>query len=236
MRMDQSFDVLAPLDRVWEALVDVERVAPCLPGATLTGHGDDGEHLGTFQVKLGPTTASYRGSVRVRDIDPGARTATLHAKGTDRRGRGGASATIVSRLEEIPGGTRIHSVTDLAITGKLGRFGRTGMLEDISNRLLEDFAVCLQQSLAAQPAAATRAIASGPSDAPAPEDLTGGIDSTPVVTPAATAPVRGLRLVLSVALDRALFRLGPQRLRRFARRLERIANRATRTDRQQRTN
>jgi carbon monoxide dehydrogenase subunit G len=152
VKLEQSFEVQAPVEQVWEALIDLEKVAPCLPGAAITGHDDDGIYHGTFQVKLGPTSANYRGTIRIESSDAQARTATLVAKGSDKRGQGGASATIVNTLHEVEGGTRVDAVTDFTITGRLASFGRGGMMKDISNRLLRDFATCLQQRLAAEPA------------------------------------------------------------------------------------
>jgi uncharacterized protein len=152
MKLEQSFEVAAPVERVWKTLIDLEQVAPCLPGAAITGHDDDGTYHGTFQVKLGPTTASYRGTIRIQDADDATHTATLAAKGSDKRGQGGASATIVNTLHATDdGGTRVEAVTDFTITGRLASFGRGGMIKDISNRLLGEFAKCLQQRLAAEP-------------------------------------------------------------------------------------
>src|SRR2546423_14875887 len=98
MRLEQAFDVDAPLERVWSARLDVERVAPCLPGAAGSGRNDDGSYAGTFQVKIGPTTASYAGKLSLENVDEASHTATLQANGSDRRGQGGARATIVSTL------------------------------------------------------------------------------------------------------------------------------------------
>ena len=100
MKLEQSFEVAAPLERVWEALIDVERVAPCLPGAAVTGRNDDGSYNGTFKVKIGPTSAAYSGKLQMENIDETAHTATMQAQGTDKRGQGGAKATIVSSLSE----------------------------------------------------------------------------------------------------------------------------------------
>jgi carbon monoxide dehydrogenase subunit G len=147
MQLEQSFEVDAPLDRVWAALVDVERVAPCLPGAAVTGRNDDGSYNGTFTIKIGPTTASYTGKLEMQNIDESSHSATMHAQGSDRRGQGGATATISSRLTASNGRTRVEVVTDYHITGRLARFGRGGMIEDISERLLRDFASRLQASL-----------------------------------------------------------------------------------------
>ena len=147
MKLEQSFEVHAPIDVVWTALNDLERVAPCLPGAAITGHDDDGTYHGEFKVKLGPTTAAYKGTIKIQDADAATHTATLAAKGTDKRGQGGAHATIVNTLVSVDGGTRVDAITDFAITGRLARFGRGGMIQDISNRLLRDFATCLATRL-----------------------------------------------------------------------------------------
>ena len=183
MKLEQSFEVAAPLERVWEALIDVERVAPCLPGAAVTGRNDDGSYNGTFKVKIGPTSASYSGKLAMENVDESAHTATMEAKGTDKRGQGGASATIVSSLTDAGNGaTRVEVVTDYHITGKLARFGRGGMIEDISNKLLGEFAKCLQTSLAGPPVSEAPA-----AEAPAPEDAPAA--ETPAAeTPAADAP------------------------------------------------
>src|ERR1700753_1677258 len=153
MKLAQSFEVEAPTEQVWAALIDVERVAPCLPGAAVTGRNDDGSYNGTFTVKIGPTTASYTGKLEMENVDEAAHTATMQAQGTDKRGQGGAKATINSRVVPADGaGTRVDVVTDYHITGRLARFGRGGMIEDISERLLREFAKRLQNLLAAQAA------------------------------------------------------------------------------------
>jgi uncharacterized protein len=160
MKLEQSFEVAAPIERVWRTLIDVEHVAPCLPGAAVTGRNEDGSYNGTFTVKIGPTTASYTGKLEMEHVDEASHTATMNAQGTDKRGQGGAKATILSRLAPADGqGTRVEVVTDYHITGRLARFGRGGMIEDISERLLREFAKRLQSSLAAQPEAYAPAVA-----------------------------------------------------------------------------
>jgi carbon monoxide dehydrogenase subunit G len=155
MKLEQSFEVSAPVDQVWKALIDIERVAPCLPGASITGRNDDGTYSGAFTIKIGPTTAAYTGKLEMQNVDESAHTATMQAQGSDRRGQGGANATINSKLTEVDSGTtRVEVDTDYHITGRLARFGRGGMIEDISERLLREFARRLQESLAGQPAEA----------------------------------------------------------------------------------
>lgn len=153
MKLEQSFEVRAPLERVWETLVDVERVAPCLPGAEVTEAGEDGTYRGTFSVRLGPTTAAYRGELKIEELDEDAHRVTMRASGQDKRGQGSAKATIVSAMQSEGDVTRVEVETDFTITGRLARFGRGGMIQDISNRLMKDFADCLQQRIEAPPAA-----------------------------------------------------------------------------------
>src|SRR6476660_3101851 len=158
MKLEQSFEVSAPVEQVWGALIDIERVAPCLPGASITGRNDDGSYNGAFTIKIGPTTASYTGKLEMKEVAEPAHAAMMLANGSDRRGQGGANATINSKLTETGGGTRVEVDTDYHITGRLARFGRGGMIEDISERLLREFAKRLQAMLAQEPAAAAPAI------------------------------------------------------------------------------
>ena len=194
MKLEQSFEVAAPLEQVWQTLIDVEHVAPCLPGAAVTGRNDDGSYNGTFTVKIGPTTASYSGKLEMENIDEASHTATMQAQGTDKRGQGGAKATILSRLAPADGhGTRVEVVTDYHITGRLARFGRGGMIEDISERLLREFAKRLQSSLAAQPERAADTVVSPAPEAPAeaaaqPERAADTVVSATPEEPAEAAP------------------------------------------------
>jgi carbon monoxide dehydrogenase subunit G len=196
MQLEQSFEVAAPLERVWEALIDVERVAPCLPGAAVTGRNDDGSYDGSFKVKIGPTSAAYSGKLMMENVDEDSRTATMQAQGRDRRGQGGAKATIVSKLtpgESGPDTTRVEVVTDYHITGRLARFGRGGMIEDISNRLLGEFAKCLQTSLAGDGSSAGGAAAGG-------ADAEGEAQADAAPTPAEmSAPESGSEAVAEAA-------------------------------------
>jgi uncharacterized protein len=220
MRLEQTFEVAAPLEHVWAALNDLERVAPCLPGAAITSHDDDGTYHGTFTVKLGPMTAAYNGTIKIEDVDEAAHRATLKARGTDKRGQGGANATIVNTLSEHEGGTQVEAVTDFSITGRLAQFGRGGIMEDVSNRLLRDFATCLSTRLAEPAAAAPDALAAAPDlpepppTAPAEEVAAAGTTppSTPPPTPPqpapAAEPLKGGSLFFSVLWERikGLFR------------------------------
>ncbi len=164
MKLDQTFTVQADPGDVWRALVDVERVAPNLPGAAITEDAGEGTFKGEFKVKIGPTTAAYNGVLKMEHLDEAARVATMSARGTDKRGNGGATATIVSRVSADPdgGGTRVDVETDFSITGKLARFGRGGMIQDVSNRLLREFAANLQADLAGSSAAVVETVVAAP--------------------------------------------------------------------------
>jgi carbon monoxide dehydrogenase subunit G len=210
MKLEHSFDVKAPLDRVWQALVDVERVAPCLPGAEITEAGDDGSYRGNFTVKLGPTTASYRGKLAMEEIDEQAHRAVMRASGSDKRGQGSAKATIVNVMRQEGELTRVEVVTDFTITGRLARFGRGGMIQDVSNRLLRDFSECLQETIeSAEPAAAQPAAGQPPAGQPGPgEPAAEPASAAPAPTQAArpaprqAKPVGGLSLLFRVLVDR----------------------------------
>ena len=191
MKLEHSFQVKAPLDRVWDALVDVERVAPCLPGAEITEGGEDGIYRGNFTVKLGPTTAAYRGELAMEEVDEEAHRSVMRASGSDKRGQGSAKATIVSAMRQEGDLTTVEVETDFTITGRLARFGRGGMIQDVSNRLLRDFSGCLQEAIeSAEPVAE-----SAPASATAPAPV-----ASPPPQPA--KPVGGLSLIFQALLDR----------------------------------
>jgi carbon monoxide dehydrogenase subunit G len=165
MRLANEFTVPAPIGRAWEVLLDVERVAPCLPGAAIEG-SDGEEHTGTMTVKIGPITTRYRGTVKVEEADERARRAVLQARGRDSRGQGTAAATITSTMEEVPGGTRVRVETDMRVTGPAAQFGR-GVMQDVSAKLMSRFADCLAEEMGAPRAApaaagAPRATVLGP--------------------------------------------------------------------------
>ena len=193
MKLEQSFEVAAPLERVWATLIDVERVAPCLPGAEIEEADDEGAYRGTFTVRLGPTTASYRGELRMEEVDETAHRAVMRASGQDKRGQGSAKATIVSTMRVEGDGTRVEVETDFTITGRLARFGRGGMIEDISNRLLREFATCLQGTVEGGPEPR-------PGPPPGAEPSAAPSESVPVAPRA--KPVSGLSLFFGALLDR----------------------------------
>ena len=201
MKLERSFEVRAPVERVWETLIDIERVAPCLPGAEISEAGDGRTYRGSFSVRLGPTTAAYRGGLQLEDVDKASRRVVMRASGQDKRGQGSAKASIVSTMHEEGDATRVDVETDFTITGRLARFGRGGMIQDISNRLLREFADCLQQKIEAPPAAEPNAVdavlAATPEGAAAAPPALGGTDA-----PTTAKPIGGFSLFFRALLDR----------------------------------
>jgi uncharacterized protein len=149
VKLENEFTVPAPVERAWEVLLDVERVAPCLPGAALTGSEGD-EHQGTMTIKIGPITSKYQGTVRIEEADEAARRAVMRAQARDSRGQGTAAATITSTMEAVEGGTRVRVETDMRVTGPAAQFGR-GVMQDVSAKLMGRFADCLAQEMGSPP-------------------------------------------------------------------------------------
>ncbi|WIV57394.1 SRPBCC family protein [Amycolatopsis nalaikhensis] len=170
MRLDHEFTVPAPIGEVWQAVVDPERVAPCMPGATLTKVEGD-KFSGTVKVKLGPISLLYKGNGEFLEKDEAAHKVTIKASGKDSRGAGTAAATVTLTLTEAEGGTRGAVATDLAITGKPAQFGR-GLISEVGGKILDTFAGCLSGKLgpAAAPEAEPEATASASAEPVAKEE------------------------------------------------------------------
>ena len=146
MQLEHRLSVPAPIDVVWPALLDPERVAPCVPGATLTGV--EGETFtGTVKVKVGPITLLYKGTGTFTETDEQGRRAVLKADAKDTRGNGTVKATVTLTLTDEGDHTTGTVATDLSITGKPAQFGR-GMIADVGGKIIEQFAACLSEKLA----------------------------------------------------------------------------------------
>jgi len=137
MELTHEFTVDTPVDRAWAVLTDVERIAPCMPGAQLTGVDGDTYH-GQVKVKVGPVTSQYKGTASFAEKDEAARRLVLKAAGRDTRGQGNASATVTAVMTEQPAGTKVAVHTDLTISGRVAQFGR-GVMADITGKLLQQF-------------------------------------------------------------------------------------------------
>lgn len=206
MRIDNEFGVEVPVERAWEALTDLEALAPCMPGAQLTGVDGDVHH-GKVRVKVGPVISQFQGTARFVEKDEAEHTAVIRAAGRDMRGQGNASATVHARLR--PEGTRtvVSVSTDLSISGKLAQFG-SGMIREISEKLFAQFVANVEEQLLAPadpptpapepvPTASVRADAAQASavvrPSPAPATATGsetaaGPEPGPVSDPSSGAP------------------------------------------------
>lgn len=149
MRLEHEFTVPVPVAQAWQVLLDVERVAPCFPGATLTRF--DGDELGgTVTVKLGPMQLTYRGTAQIQQRDETARRVVVVASGKENRGTGTAKATVTGMLTARGEATSVRVVTDLAITGRPAQLGRA-MVEEVGHRLVGRFVEALVAELARAP-------------------------------------------------------------------------------------
>jgi uncharacterized protein len=186
MEINNSFEVPLPPNDAWKTLMDIPRIAPCMPGAELTGVLDKDTYNGKVSVRLGPVALTFAGQVKFTDIDEAAHKARVKAQGKDSKGRGGANANVDFHLEQSPLGTRVLVKTDLTLSGAVAQYGRaSGMIQDVAQQLIGQFATNLKAQLAAsQPAAGD----APPKPKPQPK------------------PISGLRLIFSV-LANALRRL-----------------------------
>ncbi|BBX75198.1 SRPBCC family protein [Mycobacterium shinjukuense] len=151
MKIAHQFTVSAPIERAWDMLCDLQQVIPLMPGAQLIGHeGDD--YLGKVKVKVGPVTSEFAGKVRFVEQDRDRYRAVIDGQGKESRGTGNAAATVTAQLHEEDGRTRVTVDTDLKIVGKLAQFG-SGMLQQVSEKLLSQFVDSLEAELQAQSAA-----------------------------------------------------------------------------------
>ena len=147
MELNNDFEVASPVDLVWAVLTDVERIAPCLPGAQLLEIEGD-EFRGVVKIKVGPITAQYKGAASFSERDDVEHRAVLRAEGRDTRGAGNAAADITAELEATDVGTKVTVTTDLTVTGKVAQFGR-GVMADVSKKLMGQFAENLSDLIAA---------------------------------------------------------------------------------------
>ena len=176
MELNNDFEVAAPIDRVWDVLTDVERVAPCFPGAQLQEVEGD-EFRGVVKVKVGPITAQYKGAASFVERDDAGHRAVLRAEGRDTRGAGNAAADITALLEAVDGGTRVTVTTDLTVTGKVAQFGR-GVMADVSRKLMGQFADNLSDLISTADGEAAAEAGSTPEDeSPAETEAVRVVDS-----------------------------------------------------------
>ena len=152
MLIENDFTVPRSVEDVWAYLLDVEKVAPCMPGAELTETVDDHNWKGMLNMKFGPVAMSFAGTVALEDRDDAAHRVTLHAKGMEQKGKGAANATITSWMEPGDKGTHVFMEADITLTGAAAQLSR-GLLPEVSKRLTAEFAECLRATLEANESA-----------------------------------------------------------------------------------
>jgi len=168
MKIDNEFTVGVPIDRAWAVLTDLEGIAPCMPGAVLTGVEGD-VYSGKVKVKVGPITSEYAGTAQFVEKDEASHRAVINANGRDVRGAGNAAAAITAQLRAEGSSTVVSVDTDLKISGKIAQFG-SGMIKEVSTKLLGQFVDCLEGKLAADvPVPSAPATATSAADGPAVE-------------------------------------------------------------------
>jgi carbon monoxide dehydrogenase subunit G len=181
MEFDNSFDLPLPPDQAWKTLMDIERIAPCMPGAELTEIVDDKTFKGKVSVRLGPVALTFQGTATFEDVDDAAHKATVKAQGADAKGRGGANANVGFHLEPSDAGSSVKIHTDLQLSGSVAQYGRgAGMIQDLASQIIGQFADNLSKQIEADQPAADAAPAAPADTAPPPQQ------------PAAPAQVGGM--------------------------------------------
>jgi carbon monoxide dehydrogenase subunit G len=169
MKFDNAFEVPLPPDAAWALLLDVRRIAPCMPGAELTEVLDERSFKGRVAVKLGPVALSFAGTARFEELDAEARRARVKAQGTDQKGRGGAHAVATFALSPVAGGTRVDIATELNLSGSVAQYGRgAGMIQAVAAELIGQFAAALRAMIARDAPASAPAAPAAPPPRPAP--------------------------------------------------------------------
>jgi uncharacterized protein len=187
MQLENKFTIDAPIEKAWEALNTPETIAPCFPGATLTEYEGD-TFVGTVKVKLGPISLTYKGKGTYKERDDANHRVVIDASGRDSRGNGTAEATVTGTMvADGPTKTAVTMVTDMKITGRPAQFGR-GVINDVADKIIGQFAGCVAQKLAPEVEAAPAATPSPkPSPSPKAEASTNGAPAA-VATATATVP------------------------------------------------
>jgi uncharacterized protein len=210
VEFDNSFEVPLPPAEAWTVLMDIRRIAPCMPGAELTDIVDDRNYKGKVAVRLGPVALAFAGLVTFEEIDNTNRTARVKAQGTDAKGRGGANAIASFKLEPAPTGSKVLVHTNLTLSGSVAQYGRgVGMIQATASALMKQFADCLkkelardQAAMAAAPAAPHPAPVSAPAAPVTPAAATTAPQPAPTRPPPTPAkPISGFSLMARVIWD-----------------------------------
>jgi uncharacterized protein len=202
MEFDNSFEVPLPIGDTWALLMDIRRIAPCMPGAALTDVVDEHTYKGRIAVRIGPVALTFAGTVKFDEIDDANHRARVAAQGSDAKGRGAANAAASFRLESTGGGTKVLVHTDLTLSGAVAQYGRgVGIIQMTAAQIVTQFANNLKAQLAkegAQAAAAAPAEAHPPSAPSAPAPTNPLPTSPPPYSAPAAKPISGFALMRSV--------------------------------------
>ena len=200
LRIEETFQLRAPVDRVWRYLADPRQVVDCLPGAELTDVRDESTFLGRVKVKVGPVTTAYSGTVRITARDDDAHTISMVGEGRESAGSGAAKMTMTSRIASLPSGeTEVRVTADVDIVGKAAQFGR-GMIESVNKQLFRQFSACVKTTLE------TPAPSVGPAAQDVPASPAAERAAAPAPTPRVERSVRIIPLLLG-ALTEMIARL-----------------------------
>jgi len=188
VEIDNAFEVPLPPAEAWPVLMDIRRIAPCMPGAELTEVVDDKTYKGKIAVRLGPVALAFAGVVRFEEIDSANHCARVKAQGTDAKGRGGANATATFRLEPAAGGSKVLVHTDLALSGAVAQYGRgVGIVQATAAQIMREFANNLKAQLGASQ--------------PQPSSPAEGTAAAQTQSPPAVKPISGFTLMAKVIWD-----------------------------------
>jgi hypothetical protein len=199
MEFDNSFEVPLPPAEAWEVLLDIRGIAPCMPGAELSEVVSENTYKGKINVRLGPVALTFAGIVKLDEIDNAGHTARVSAQGTDAKGRGGAHATSVFRLEPAGAGCKVLVHTNLNLSGAVAQYGRgVGIIQATAAQLMNQFAKCLREKLA--PAQSAPSPAAAPPATGAAQSASGSAVPGPsVATPPQVAkPIGGFSLLAQI--------------------------------------
>ena len=193
MEFDNSFEVPLPPADAWKVLLDIKRIAPCMPGAELTEVVGDNTYKGKIGVRLGPVALTFAGIVKFDEIDNVKHTARVSAQGTDAKGRGGANASSVFHLEPAGSGSKVLVHTNLTLSGAVAQYGRgVGIIQATATQIMNQFAKSLKDKLAQEPAAAT------PATTAAPPAMQSSPSLVPPPAPPPAKPISGFSLMAQV--------------------------------------
>lgn len=186
MQLENSFTVPAAPDAAWDILLDVPRIAPCMPGAELTETVGEHSYKGNAKLRVGPVALTFSGEATITEIDTENRVATVEAKGNDTKGRGAASARVEFRLVAEGAGSRVDITSDIDLTGSIAQYGRaSGLIDAIAGQIIADFAENLAAEIGASGTPEAAPAESAPDDAAAP---------APAAAPPSDNSISGIRL------------------------------------------